>query len=439
MNRLPPGPASGLFATLEMLRDPFGVLTRCEKKYGDTFTFSTPMQGPIVVTGALAGIREIFGANPDVYSSNAAKIMGPILGDGSVLILEGTAHRRARKLLAPPFHGDRMRAHGHLMRDVTLERSAALTPGVKFVVQDIAQAISLDIILQTIFGVRGSERMARFDRAVRELMGSLGPFITFSFMRHSFGGIGPWAKFLRRRANLVALVNEEIADRRAHDSPREDILSMLLAARYDDGAAMTDAHVFDQLLTLVAAGHETSTITTAWVFHWLHRHPDVLERVTAEIDSLGRDADPDAISRLPYLEAVLQETLRLYPVVPVASRLLNQPFELMGHTLPAGVSVGAATGLVHYREDIYPEPTRFRPERFVGKTYGPTEYFPFGGGARRCLGASFAMYEAKVVLATLLRTIRVRAFDDKPVPPAMRAAGVGPGRDVKMVVTERRV
>lgn len=438
MNNLPPGPPSGILAMLGMMRDPYGALARCARKFGDPFTISAFMQGPIVVTGDPAAIRSIFAADPDIYGSSGAKLMGPILGPGSVVILEGAAHRRSRKLLNPPFHGSRMRAHARLMRDAARDRSAHLVPGVRFAVQDVAEAISLDVILQAIFGVRGTERMARFDRAVRDVMRSLGPFVAFELLRRSFGGIGPWAKFQRRRRDLVALVDEEIADRRSGGAEREDILSMLLAARYDDGRAMSDADVFDQLLTLVAAGHETSTITIAWAFYWLHRNLDVLERLLAEIDALDGDPEPEALARLPYLEAVVQETLRLYPIVAIATRQLEQPFELRGYQVPAGVIVGAAAGLVHYREDLYPEPERFRPERFLDKTFGPAEYFPFGGGARRCLGAAFAMYETKIVLATLLRAIRVRPVDDRPVRPAMRAAGIGPGRGVDMVVTERR-
>src|SRR4029077_19914272 len=158
----------------------------------------------------------------------------------------------------------------------------------------------------------------------------------------------------------------------------------------------------------------------------------------AELDALGDDPEPEVLARQPYLEAVVQETLRLYPVVPLATRLLARPFELQGYALPAGLTVGFAPGLVHYREDLYPEPERFRPERFTEKTFGPAEYFPFGGGTRRCLGAAFAMYELKIVLGTLLRALRVRPKDDRPVRPAMRAAGVGPGRAVEMVVMERR-
>jgi cytochrome P450 len=437
MSQLPPGPSSGIFEMLASMRDPYGAIARYAQTFGDPFTISAFMQGSIVVTGEPAAVRSIFAADPGIYGSSAAKTMGPILGAGSVLILESAAHRRSRKLLNPPFHGDRMRAHARLMHDITRERSAHLVPGVRFAVQDVAETISLDVILQVIFGVRGTERIARFDRAVRALMRSLGPFIAFERLRRSFGGLGPWARFQRLRRELMALVSEEIAERKSSGAEREDILSMLLAARYDDGSAMSDSDVFDQLLTLVAAGHESATITIAWAFYWLHRNPEALERLLAELDAQGPDAEPEALARLPYLEAVVQETLRLYPVVAIVTRLLVQPFELQGYQLPPGVIVGAATALVHYREDLYPEPERFRPERFLERSFGPSEYFPFGGGARRCLGAAFGMYEIKIVLATLLRTMRVRPVDRKPVRPALRAAGIGPGRAVKMLVTER--
>ena len=440
MARLPPGPAGGLLAGVRVMGDPDGALARWARRYGDPFTIAIPLQGKIVVTGDPVAIRGVFAADPDTFGASGARVMGPILGAGSVLVLEQAAHRRARKLLTPPFHGDRMRAHGQLMRDIARERIAHLEVGTSFSVQDVAQAISLEVILQAIFGVRGTERLARFDRAVRDVMGALGPYVGFAFLRHSFGGFGPWARFQRRRVALAALVDEEIASRRSgerRDTP-EDILSLLLAARDEDGGTMENAEIFDQLLTLVAAGHETTMIALSWAFHWLHRNPEALARLHAELAALPGAPEPQTLNRLPYLDAVIQETLRLYPVVPLATRRLARPFELKGFTLPAGLTVGLATGLVHYREDIFPEPTRFRPERFLDKSFGAAEYFPFGGGARRCLGAAFAMYELKVVLGTLLGTLRLRPADDKPVRPAMRAAGVGPGRDIRMVVTDRR-
>lgn len=438
MPSLPPGPKRGLLTTLRTLRDPFGALRSYAETYGDPFTVALPLQGSIVITADLEAIRTVFAAPPETFGSMGAKVMGPILGAGSLLVLEGAAHRRARKLLNPPFHGDRMRAYGNVIRDVTLARSAAFGVGSRFTVQDLAGAISLEVILQAVFGIRGTDRLARFDSAVRATMGSLGAFVGVPFLRRSFGGLGPWARFQRRRAALAALVGEEIALRQRDGIERDDILSLLLAARYEDGTPLGEDQLFDQLLTLVAAGHETTMIALSWAFYWLHRTPDALARLLAELDALPPEPETDALARLPYLDAVACETLRLYPVVPLVTRLLAAPFELKGHPLPAGVAVGVATGLVHYRPDLYPEPERFHPERFVNKSFGPSEYFPFGGGVRRCLGAAFAMYELKIVLGTLLRTLRVKLAHDRAVPPAMRAAGVGPGRPVAVVVTKRR-
>jgi cytochrome P450 len=435
---LPPGPKRGLLTTLRTVRDPFGALQRFSAAYGDPFTIAMPLQGPIVVTSDLEAVRGVFGASPETFGSMGAKMMGPILGAGSLLILEGAAHRRARKLLNPPFHGDRMRAYGRVIRDVARERIASFAAGTRFAVQDVAGAISLEVILQAVFGVRGTHRLARFDRAVRDTMGSLGAYVGVPFLRRSFGGLGPWARFQRRRAHLAALVAEEVALRRKDGVERDDILCLLLSARYEDGTPISDDHLFDQLLTLVAAGHETTMIALSWAFYWLHWTPEALAPLLAELDALPENPEPEVLARLPYLDAVACETLRLYPVVPLVTRLLAAPFELKGYALPAGVAVGVATGLIHYRSDLYPEPTRFRPDRFLGKTFGPNEYFPFGGGVRRCLGAAFAMYELKIVLGTMLRTLRVKLADERRVPPAMRAAGVGPGRPIAVVVTERR-
>jgi cytochrome P450 family 110 len=438
MQPLPPGPSSPTLSLVRMMRDAYGLTARLAKQYGDPFTVRLPMQGPIVVTGDPAAIRGIFAADPETFAS-AGESMAPIIGRNSMVVLEGAAHRRARKLLTPPFHGSRMRAYGELMRERTRHRTSALSVGAPFEVQALAGSISLDVILQAIFGVREPAPMARLDQAVRGLMGAITPSIAaFAFLRRSFGGVGPWARFVRARGALMAIVSDELAARREDAAERDDILSLMLAARYDDGAAMSDEEIFDQLVTLVAAGHETSTITLAWACDWLHRNPAVLERLVAELDTLGAEPAPDALARLPFLEAVLNETLRLYPIVPVATRKLARSLELKGHMLPAGITVGAATSLVHYREDLYPEPERFDPERFLGRTFGASEYFPFGGGARRCLGAAFAMYEAKIVLGTLLGALRLRPVDDAPVLPAMGAAGVGPGRAVRMVLVERR-
>jgi cytochrome P450 family 110 len=327
MQPLPPGPSSPTLSLVRMMRDAYGLTARLAKQYGDPFTVRLPMQGPIVVTGDPAAIRGIFAADPETFAS-AGESMAPIIGRNSMVVLEGAAHRRARKLLTPPFHGSRMRAYGELMRERTQHRTSALSVGAPFEVQALAGSISLDVILQAIFGVREPAPMARLDQAVRGLMGAITPSIAaFAFLRRSFGGVGPWARFVRARGALMAIVSDELAARREDAAERDDILSLMLAARYDDGAAMSDEEIFDQLVTLVAAGHETSTITLAWACYWLHRNPAVLERLVAELDTLGAEPAPDALARLPFLEAVLNETRR------------HQPRALPGRSVPRARAV----------------------------------------------------------------------------------------------------
>jgi cytochrome P450 family 110 len=231
----------------------------------------------------------------------------------------------------------------------------------------------------------------------------------------------------------VQLLRDEIAARRADGQDRDDILSLLLAARYDDGRAMSEEGVRDELKTLLLAGYETTAIALAWAFYGVHRQPDVFHRLHTELRALGRTPDPDALGRLPYLGAVCQEALRLYPVGGVISRRLRQPLTLCGYALPADIGVGVALPVVHSDPRLYPEPRRFRPERFLERTYTPFEYVPFGGGARRCIGAAFAVYEMKIVLGSLLARHRFRLAEDAPVTPVPRTFTLGPKGGVRMI------
>jgi cytochrome P450 len=234
-------------------------------------------------------------------------------------------------------------------------------------------------------------------------------------------------------ARFEQLLSEEIAVHREDCTDRDDILSLLLAARYEDGSAVSDEGLRDELKTLLIAGHETTAIALAWAFYWLHREPNVYHRLQAELLGLGHPPDPDDLLRLPYLSAVCDEALRLYPVIGAITRRLRQPMALCGYTLPAGIAVGAAVALTHLDPALYPDPHRFRPERFLGHTYTPFEYLPFGGGARRCIGAAFAVYEMKIVLGSILVQHRLGLVDDKPLHPKPRTFTIGPPGGVRMI------
>lgn len=437
MSDLPRGPRSAIGAMFAYLRDPIGCLVPLAREHGDPFLF--PGKPPMVCTGDPECIKAIYTADPDTFEP-AGQDLADIIGRRSMILLGGAPHRRLRRLMMPPFHGARMRAYGELIRRLTESRTASWQQGQKVAVLPAAQQISLDVILQAVFGVTEPGRMEALGRLLLEITNGISPLIAiFPWLRHEFGGVGPYASFLRRKRRLHEALGELIAAARA-SGPREDILSMLLAARGEDGEALDDEEIRDQLVLLVFAGHETTAIAIAWACYALHRpeNAEALERLRAELDGAA-GADAEALARLPYLDAVCNETLRRYPLAPApAPRKLLKPLTMKGYELPAGISVGAGIGLVHFREELYPEPLRFRPERFLERSFSPFEFIPFGGGARRCLGAGLAAYELRLVVATLLQRFRMRLASPRPDKGAVRAANVGPAGRIDVIIEERR-
>jgi cytochrome P450 len=423
---------------VEYLRDPIGCMVPMARKYGDPFAF--PGRPPLVCTGDPAGIKAVYTADPDTFAP-LNQDFAVFLGPSSLLLLAGAEHRRARRLMTPPFHGARMRAYGEAICRLTAQHTADWARDRKVTVHEVTQRISLDVILQAVFGVRDAAGMAELTKLLVELMNGISPAIALvPSLRREFGGVGPFAAFVRRQRALYARLDALIAEARAATAPRDDILSLLVRARYDDDQPLTDAEIRDQLVVLVVAGHETTAIALAWALYALHRPENAaaLERLRAELSALGPDVDVETLDKQPYLEAVCQETLRRYPLAPAPSpRKLMRPMELMGYTLPAGTGVSVAIGVAHFREDVYPDPMRFRPERFLERKFTPFEFVPFGGGARRCLGAAMAGYEMRLVLGTMLRGHRLRLASLRPEAVGVRAANAGPARGVRMVVEER--
>jgi cytochrome P450 len=293
--------------------------------------------------------------------------------------------------------------------------------------------------MQAVFGLRDPARMAELSALLLEYVNGISPLLVlFPALRRELGGHGPYAALLRRRRRLHEQLDALIAAARAA-GPRDDILSLLAHARYEDGEPMSDEELRDQLLLLVIGGHETTAISMAWSFYALHRPENAaaLERLRAELSALGPEPDVEKLDKQPYLEAVCNETLRRYPLAPApAARKLLRPMELLGYTLPAGTGVSVAIGIAHFREDLYPDPLRFRPERFLERKFTPFEFVPFGGGARRCLGAAMAAYEMRLVLGTVLPRYRLRLASLRPDRGKARAVNAGPAHGVKMIVEE---
>jgi cytochrome P450 len=354
-----------------------------------------------------------------------------VLGSHSLLLLDDDAHMAQRKLMLPPFHGERMRGYEKTMADVAVREIERWPAGEPLSAFSTMQAVTLEVIMRTVFGVQDTGRRERLGDVLRNLLAFAARPARMAFLA-VFGPRRVAELGLVRSAVEPAdeLIYEEIRSRR--DAPdlaeRDDVLSLLLQARHDDGAGMSDKELRDELMTLLVAGHETSATALAWALDALTHHPAALQRLRDEIDA-GDEA---------YLEAVVKETLRLRPVIALVLRRLVEPMELGGRTLPAGVTVAPCIYLMHRRPDVYDEPRAFRPERFVENPPGTYTWIPFGGGVRRCLGASFAQFEMKIVLRELVSRLDIRAARHEPERRVRRAIVFAPHRGGEIVV-ERRV
>ncbi|MEH2108478.1 cytochrome P450 [Nostoc sp.] len=446
--KLPNGPKTHPWVqTYQWLTNPLEYMEACAKRYGDIFTLRIgPVFSPQVFISNPQAIQQIFSTDPKLLDSGApAGIKAPLLGDQSLLALEGKPHQRQRKLLTPPLHGERMLAYGQLTRLITEQVISQWQVGESFAVLPSVQTISLEVILRAVFGLVDGPRYEKLKQVLLEILNPKQPFVTammflFPSLQRDLGSWSPWGKFLRLREQMDELIYAEIQERKQQPDPSQtDILSLMMATRDEDGQPMTDVELRDELITLLVAGHETTATSLTWALYWIHHLPQVREKLLQEIDSLGKDPDPNAVLRLPYLSAVCSETLRLYPVAMLAlNRLVKSPLEIMGYQLNPGILVIPCIYLTHHREDLYPQSKQFKPERFLERQFTPAEYLPFGGGNRRCIGMAFALFEMKVVLATVLSHWQMELADSKPVQPARKGALLGPGGGVQMIVTGKR-
>ena len=393
---------------------PTRFLDACHARCGDYFTLRPAEDRVLVVTADPEAVKRVFTGDPDLlHAGEGNVVLAPILGARSVLLLDGPEHLRQRRLLLPPFHGDRMRHYGTVMDEVAERHVSAWPRGRRFAVLPSMQAITLEVIMRAVFGFDDRERLERLGPPLRRLLDTVGSrrrVLMLALTQNRTGPRSPWARFAASRREADSLLYEEIRARRGDPAAADgdDVFSLLLAARDtlpaspegtgEDGRGLSDTELRDELMTLLVAGHETTATALAWVLERVARHPRVLDRLYEE-QRTGESG---------YLDAVIKETLRLRPVVPAVIRRLQAPMEFGGWQLPAGVNIAPSIYLLHRRPDIYPDPTAFRPERFLEHSPGTYEWIPFGGGTRRCLGASFAQFEMKTVLEVLLRSARLR-------------------------------
>ncbi len=446
---LPPGPRTpGWWQSIRFALWPYASVAMGARRWGERYTvpaFGQP--GKMVIFTDPEGIKDIFTADGDDLRSGeaVAPILGPILGAHSILLLDGERHQRERRLMSPPFHGERMHVYGRLMREIADRVIERWPVGRPFPIHREMQSITLDVILRAVFGVDEGAAFTRVreqvERFVAQANGPSAPFIALKPFQIDLGRWTPWGRFVRNRAAIRAVLLDEIARRRAEGTAgRSDILSLLVDARDEQGAPMSDAELLDEMFTLLMAGQETTATSLAWVFYHLLRHPDALARLRAELGRVVGSGPVEAqhLPQLEYLDAVTKESARLTPVATNVMRRLHAPARIGGLDLPAGVSVSASIYATHHRPDLWPDPERFLPERFLGTRPSPNTFFPFGGGVRRCLGAAFATYQLKIVLAEVLSRVDLRIAPGYRMRPVLRAITVAPSRGV-LVVVERRI
>jgi cytochrome P450 len=400
LEALPPGPSEPPAVQLmRWLVRPIAFMESCRRRFGDTFSVRFPgFERPMVMLSDPETIKALYTAHEHGLPPGRTISLLPVMGPDSVLLLEGREHLARRKLMLPPFHGERMRSYEAIMRAATERQLVSWPTDAPFAIHPHMQAITLEVILSAVFGVTDRARADLLRERLPLLLGeTVSTTLQFRFVLASRLGRGdPMARLREISASIDELLFAEIADRRSDPAlgEREDILSLLIAARFEDGGSMSDRDLRDQLITLLLAGHETTATGLAWTFDLLLRHPAVLARLVAEVDAGESDA---------YLRAVTREALRLRPVVPLAGRRLASELQVGGLRLSAGTDVTPAIWLTHTRADLYPQPFAFAPERFLDGPPSGYGWIPFGGGIRRCLGASFAEMEMRVVLETILR------------------------------------
>ncbi|MFM8571411.1 MAG: cytochrome P450 [Pirellula sp.] len=429
---LPRGPKGSWKLTWQLIQNPRKAIHGWVKDYGDPVLIH-PLNGPVIITGRADLIREIFGHDPADYEPFAAGTLIPMLGEGSMLTLGGETHRRERKLVMPMFHGDRMKSYGEAMQQIALGRvSEAVAKGPVVSTLELMTSISLDVIVSVVFGSDQKDLTDRLFDASRRIVKASNPILFFSPNTHiSLMGWSPWDRYLSARKRLDSLFDSIYQSRKQEVGLRDDIFTLMSQATYEDGQPIQQDHLRSELLTFLFAGHETSALAMTWAMYHLHRNPETLERLTQEFAQLP-DKSPTSFLAAPYLKAVVQETLRMHPIVTEVIRKLRKQMQLGPWTIPAGYSLAPAAILAHYRPETYPEPDTFRPERFLERSFSPFEYMPFGGGHRRCIGAAFASYEIAIVLGTILSNHRWQLVETQEVVPKRRNLTMGPSSDVKI-------
>ncbi|BBX06649.1 cytochrome P450 [Mycolicibacterium aichiense] len=401
------------------------------------FTVLFPGLGEVLFFTTMDGARDILTAPSALCRAPLPNPIEPVVGKNSLILLSGEAHRRARSVLAPPFRGELMRDYVDLIAESTEREIAAVRPGDHLLVGRTAQSITLDVVIRVVFGVTDDARRREFSSVTTQLLRSGGAALMLvPWLRRDIAGRGPWARLVAFRTQLDDLLSEQIEERRHSGYRGGDVLALILDATDDEGNGLTDEMLRDQLRTMLAAGHETSSTSLAWALHHIHRDDRVRTRV---LDELATVDTPAEMAALPYLAAVIQETLRLHPTVPIVLRRLTGPLTVAGVACATGDVVGIALPALHVNPDLWTDPNTFDPERFLNARPSPFQYAPFGGGYRRCIGAAFALGELSVAIGTMMKRLDLVPVQRGRPPRAVpRGIATKPSREIALEVIARR-
>jgi len=441
--KLPEGPKySPQFLSRQFKTDPLGFMDAIGDRYGDIFTIMAGST-PVVIVSNPQGIKQIFTSTKEIIASgqlNHGAI--PLVGLNGLLMLDGLRHKHRRHLLMPPLHGTKVKFYGQRICQITEKVMNDLAIGKSFYAYPTMQKITLEIILQALFGLYEGERYEQFRQILSNLLSFarsrwLGLSLSYPFLRQDLGLWSPWGYWQNLQRQFDKLLYAEIAERRMQaDISRTDVLSELVLAQDETGQPINNQDIRDLFPSLLFGGQDASATAITWLLYWVNRLPNVRERLLEELNTLGKFPDTMSIVALPYLSAVCNEVLRIYPTqVMTFPRLVESPIEVMGYRLSPGTVVRGSIYLTHQRQDLYPEPKQFKPERFLERQYSPYEFLPFGGGARRCPGEALAMFEMKLVLATILSRYQLALANEKIVEkPKPIGVNYPPASGLKMVL-----
>lgn len=431
----------------QWITNPVKYLHDCDRKYGDTFAVQmTGLFKEVIFTSNPAAVQQLLTSDAKQFTAPGSinQIFQPFLGDQGTILLDEPEHRQRRQLVMPAFHGDKVRSYNSLIQKITRDLIAQWPVNTTMNAREQMQSISLSVILQTVFGIYQGERFDRIRAKLVELLSLTDSPIKSSYLfipqlQRDLGAWSPWGKFQRNIIEIDKLIYQEIAERRSNYQPdRTDILNLLIGAKDADGQGMNDLELRDELMTLLFAGHETTATALSWAIYWSIMLPEVQAKLRAEIAILGEERDGLVVNKLAYLGAFCSEVLRIYPVAMLTfPRIAQEALSLQGYDIVPGNVVMGSIYSTHHHPDLYPEPNTFNPQRFLDRQFSPYEYFPFGGGSRRCVGLALAQMELKLVITEILAGCELKLTDKLPIAPARRGFTLAPQTGVNIQVIKK--